>query len=601
MKNCPFCREEINDEAVKCYYCMSSLSSAASSESAFASQALGPRRVVYSFDRDLIRAGKVAAVIVLFFIVVGILMYLYGFSFRPEISGSNQTVAVGAGQAVYVVDQGLIRFGKFAGAVLALFVTLGLFLYGFNLKEVSKEVREIAEDTQKIYRQATGSADEIRKAKDAVIAIRTELDQMLVTTRASITEIRAMVEDNKQRLDELYQRGQVFMSKTEQWEAERKKAEQEKAEQGKAEPEKSRQITGVRKKKPADLQFRSMTVPELVQFYRLPAEYDGSGQCIALIELGGGYLSKDIEVYFKKIGVPAPRVTWESVLGAKNRPSGIQGPDGQVAIDIEVAGAVAPGADIVVYFAPNTNEGFLAAIKAAIADTKNRPSILSISWGAPEINWPIEAMTAIDEAFQVAATKGITVVCAAGDGGVTDGVNDGKLHVDFPASSPWVLACGGTSITRSGEVEWTGGGGGVSNFFALPDWQSDVNVPLREDGSKGRGIPDIAGNAAPESGYSIYLHGKSLVLGGTSAATPFWAGLVARLNQGSGRNIGYINQALYRDIGPSGALNRVAPEANDDSDGQAHAAAATWNARTGWGSPNGVELLKALRSVAEHS
>src|SRR5262249_53542607 len=268
------------------------------------------------------------------------------------------------------------------------------------------------------------------------------------------------------------------------------------------------------------------------------------------------------------------------------------GPDAQVYLDIEVAGAVAPAAHIVVYFAPDTTAGFLDAIRIATTDTVNRPSVLSISWGGPESTWTSAAMQQMNQALQAAAAQGITVLVAAGDEGVTGGVNDGQAHVSFPTSSPWVLAIGGTRITVSqgaiaSEVVWNDGvnatGGGVSNIFPLPTWQLAVHVPTRRDGHTGRGIPDVAANASPTSGYRIYLYGQTTVVGGTAAATPLWAGLIALINQGVGRNIGYINPVLYSKIGPAGVLRSITEGNNSTKSVQGCSAGSGWNPCTGWG------------------
>jgi hypothetical protein len=147
-----------------------------------------------------------------------------------------------------------------------------------------------------------------------------------------------------------------------------------------------------------------------------------------------GYIESDLDAYFGQLKIPKPHVTSVSVDGAKNHPTGdLGGPDGQVTLDIEAAGAVAPGANIVAYFAPNTGRGFLDAVLTALADKENRPSILSISWGQPEVGWQAIVRKQLDEAFKRAAITGITVLCAAGDRGVTDGIDDGEPHVDFPA------------------------------------------------------------------------------------------------------------------------------------------------------------------------
>src|SRR4029077_3438103 len=182
-----------------------------------------------------------------------------------------------------------------------------------------------------------------------------------------------------------------------------------------------------------------------------PDTANGAGQCIAIIELGGGYRTADLRAYFKSVNLKMPKVTAIGVDGGKNAPTGDpNSADGEVALDIEVAGAVAPGAKIAVYFAPNTDRGFLDAITTAVHDKKRKPSVISISWGAAEANWTAQAMQSFDQAFQAAAVMGVTVCCASGDNGSPDGEQDGKNHVDFPASSPFALGCGGTRLVGSG-------------------------------------------------------------------------------------------------------------------------------------------------------
>src|SRR5262249_21378282 len=163
---------------------------------------------------------------------------------------------------------------------------------------------------------------------------------------------------------------------------------------------------------------------------------------------------------------------------------------------------------IVVYFAHNTTRGFLRAIKRAVHDNVHRPSVISISWGGPESSWTPQSMQAFDQAFQAATAMGVTVCCAAGDGGSSDGVSDSAANVDFPASNAYALACGGTRLEGSGnsitkEVVWNEGvsggatGGGVSDFFPLPSWQSTAKVPpsVNSGHHVGRGVPDVSGNA----------------------------------------------------------------------------------------------------------
>ncbi len=210
---------------------------------------------------------------------------------------------------------------------------------------------------------------------------------------------------------------------------------------------------------------RSFTPVQLAAVYDFP-QGDGDGECIALIELGGGYKPQDLQTYFSGLGVALPAVTAVSVDQAANQPTGDpNGPDGEVMLDIEVAGAIAPAAAIAVYFAPNTDAGFLDAVTTAIHDEVRKPSVVSISWGGAESTWTQQAMTTMDQAFQAAAAMGITVCVASGDSGSTDGVSDGGDHVDFPASSSYALACGGTSLQVNGttivsEVVWNDGDSG---------------------------------------------------------------------------------------------------------------------------------------------
>jgi kumamolisin len=344
----------------------------------------------------------------------------------------------------------------------------------------------------------------------------------------------------------------------------------------------------------------SYTPLQVASAYGFPAG-TGQGECVALIELGGGFRPADLETYFKGLGVGSPSVVAVSVDHGKNAPTGdVDGPDGEVMLDVEVVGSIAPQAKVVVYFAPNTDAGFLDAITTAIHDTTHKPSVISISWGGAESTWTAQAMTAMDSAFQAAATLGITVCVASGDGGSSDGVTGGGDHVDFPASSPFALACGGTSLrvsgsSISGETVWNDGasggasGGGVSTFFTLPSWQTG----LKAAGTKGqstaltkRGVPDVSGNADPETGYDVRIDGTDTVIGGTSAVAPLWASLIARINQASGTPVGYINPLLYQN---TKALRDITAGNNGDFD-----ATAGWDACTGLGSPNGPALSGVL-------
>jgi kumamolisin len=336
---------------------------------------------------------------------------------------------------------------------------------------------------------------------------------------------------------------------------------------------------------------------QVAQAYDFPAGLTGAGETVAIIELGGGYRAEDLSAYFSDLGAPLPSVSEQSVDGAGNSPGGEA--DGEVMLDIEVVGAVAPGATIVVYFTPNTDAGFIDAVSQAVHDSARAPSAVSISWGGPEDSWTQQAREQMEQVLTEAAALGVTVTVAAGDNGSTDGVQDGHQHVDFPACAPHALACGGTSLSAQGariaeETVWNDGpgqgatGGGVSIEFALPDYQASAQVPANVDThASGRGVPDVAGNADPQTGYEIRIDGSMQTIGGTSAVAPLWAGLITLLNQSLGKPVGFLQPQLYGL--PSGALNDITTGNNG-----AYTAGPGWDACTGLGSPNGGALLQAL-------
>jgi kumamolisin len=333
---------------------------------------------------------------------------------------------------------------------------------------------------------------------------------------------------------------------------------------------------------------------DVAALYDFP-EGTGRGETIALIELGGGFTRADLAAYWRANGIsPAPEVVAVSVDGAANAPG--DPADSEVMLDIEVAGAVAPGARLAVYFAPNTTNGFLDAITTAIHDDARSPSVVSISWGLAEDQWTQQARTAYDQAFRDAAALGVTVCCAAGDDGSADNVEDGQAHVDFPAASPFALGCGGTRLDAQGsrivsEVVWNepgqgATGGGVSRFFGPPDYQAGAGVPTQTDtGEAGRGVPDVAGDADPLTGYRVRVNGEDVVIGGTSAVAPLYAALLARINERAGRAVGFANPRLY--------ARRGLRDITEGSNG-AYRARRGWDACTGLGSPGGAAIVAAL-------
>ncbi len=381
---------------------------------------------------------------------------------------------------------------------------------------------------------------------------------------------------------------------------------------------------------------------QVADIYQFPPGTTGAGQTIAVIELGGGFSTSDLTSYFGGLGIAVPSITAVSVDGASNAPgSDPNGADVEVALDIQVIGAVAPGAAQLVYFAPNNgDQGFVDAISDASLATPT-PIAISISWGESEDSWTEQGRQAMDSAIADAAALGITVCVAAGDNGSGDDVNDGQPHCDFPASSPHALGCGGTTLLAdpstgaiSSEVVWNetasnegAGGGGVSDQFSLPTWQADAGVPPRASGSSsggsssggsssggsssggsssggsssggagGRGVPDVAGNADPTTGYQIMSDGKSQVVGGTSAVAPLWSALIARLGQATGQRFGLIQTALYAGISPG--VDVAGFRDITSGNNGAYSAGPGWDACSGLGAPVGTGLLNALQDSPE--
>lgn len=258
-----------------------------------------------------------------------------------------------------------------------------------------------------------------------------------------------------------------------------------------------------------------LTAVQVAKAYNFPPGISLEKQAVAVIELGGGYLQSDINLYCNRLGVIHPQMEWVGVDGAVDNlfPSD---PDVEVQLDQCVIAAVAPGVKIYTVFAPNAGNGFADAIVKACSLPV---SAISISWGGPESSWDQPSIDAMEKAFQLAKSKGIGVYAAAGDNGSDDGVGDGQNHTDYPASSPNVVACGGTRLEldsngkRVFEKVWSlsdgngSTGGGISSVFP------------------GRKVPDVAGNADPASGYQIKADFVNQTVGGTSAVAPLYAAL----------------------------------------------------------------------------
>jgi kumamolisin len=365
--------------------------------------------------------------------------------------------------------------------------------------------------------------------------------------------------------------------------------------------------------------------PTVAQLYKYPQPDDGPQQNVAIFAFNGGgspdprggYSLTSLKNYYENVlGGQTPTIKDVVVQGPGNDP----GPDtpassrhgdatGEVMLDMCVVGSVAPDANIFMYFTEFTSQGWVDALHEAITDN-NDISVISISYGNPEDDpegaWTAMGVQLVNQAFQAAAAKGITVCCAAGDDGSSDQVATGA-HVDFPASSPFALGVGGTKLvataetppTIQSETVWNetmqsdgATGGGVSAVFTKPTYQDSVNVPLSANPphNVGRGVPDVAAVADPLTGVVVIrIDAQHLEpIGGTSAAAPLWASLVVRLNRGLNARCGFLNPSLYEN-----SFRGAFRDINVGNNG-AYAAAPGWDPCTGLGSPIGQQLLRAL-------
>lgn len=376
----------------------------------------------------------------------------------------------------------------------------------------------------------------------------------------------------------------------------------------------------------------SARLHDLARAYAFPPGFDGAGETIGVVEFEGGFYLEDIKQFCSAIGVPMPRISVVRVGSGANRPAGrreihelLNVMDGkltvaartemddpftaaectaEVCMDIEIIAALAPAAHIVVYFASSDDQGLYHAINYAVHDEKHRPGILSISWSLPEHTFAASEINAIEGVLREAAHLGITVCASSGDHGSLNGSTDGKPSVNYPASSPHCLACGGTSgrlhaMGISEEEVWNAthygikgaSGGGVSALFGLPEWQTGAKVPKGPAGKIGRGVPDVAGLADPRFGCELLIAGRTFASNGTSAVAPMWAALVARLNQALGHRCGHLHSHIYR----LGKERRTALRPVLKGNNGLYHAGEGWNACTGYGTPKGDELLAHLK------
>lgn len=362
--------------------------------------------------------------------------------------------------------------------------------------------------------------------------------------------------------------------------------------------------------------FPGWTPIKVARHYKFPVDkHTGKGQTIAIISLGGPIDQDQIRDEFESLGIAMPAISEKDVTPPALDPDQAKMGSGEVQMDIQVAGSICPDASITVYRgAPNAG-GFAAAVQQAVDDDQ---SVISISWGSSETS-PGEC-AAMEAALKAAVKKGITVCASSGDWGSSNARNntgvagaapDGKAHLEYPASSPFVLACGGTElVSRAGrktEVVWNNverksgaAGGGVSALFELPEWQASagVEIPSANTGESGRVIPDVAGVAAGGD-WMIFNDYRPEVTGGTSAVAPLWAAFLALVNearQEHGRSrLGFVNPKLYALAAGGGLFNNITEGSNRPSgDYPGYDAGKGFDACTGWGTPVGDKLFAAL-------
>lgn len=356
---------------------------------------------------------------------------------------------------------------------------------------------------------------------------------------------------------------------------------------------------------------------EVAALYGIPLDRDVSRVCVGIIALGGGYLDTDLAKALAAMGREAPEVISQSVPAGPSAPGfgaargngnhfgGGTAADEEIALDLQILASMLPKARIVMYFAGNTIQSLVGAINQAIFDNANRPQVLSVSWGSAEMFWSSSARDAMQAVLADARRLKVTVLFAAGDELATGGLDDGKAHVWFPASSPYALSCGGTqpgvgngSARLSEESVWNDGasgtGGGISDVFPVPAYQNNLVLPPSvNDGALRRGVPDVAAAAAGTPGYRIIFNNAVMIKAGTSAVAPLWAGLIAIANAGRDTPLGFVNSAFYSNP----TLFRQIEWGNNRVQGMGYDAGPGWNACTGLGVPRGADLIAALTTI----
>lgn len=335
-----------------------------------------------------------------------------------------------------------------------------------------------------------------------------------------------------------------------------------------------------------------LTAAQVAARYDFP-DADGSGQTIGILQCRAQFKAADFERCMRAQGITTQQPTTVLVDDAVVKHENETSSDLEAALDTQIAAALAPGARIVIYEGPNDERGFLDVVRKAIFDSERAISILSISYGWPEMLWTPATLRLLDELFAAAALVGVSVFCSSGDNGAELDY-DGQPHVLAPASSPFAIGCGATTIDRHGqESAWAQTGGGFSTSFPVQSWHDAVVAHAGSAGAEpGRGVPDVAAQEGP--GYTVYVDGVELAMGGTSAVAPVWAALTARINQRLERPAGFFAPLLYRHAAGCGEKRLFRDVTSGGND--RYKARAGWNPCTGLGVPVGSAIEEMLRA-----
>jgi kumamolisin len=347
---------------------------------------------------------------------------------------------------------------------------------------------------------------------------------------------------------------------------------------------------------------------EVARLYGMTTAGQGVGQCIAIVSPRGGYDRGDLAAACAAMKIAVPEVIDVAVGTGANRFGVDHEGDREVSLDVQVIAGVAPSARIVVYFTESDEYSYAKGVAQAVHDAVHRPNVIVFTWGESEDFWPDDARAAMDDTLADAVKLRVTVVAAAGDDLATERRGDGKAHVDYPAASPFVLACGGTELTLGPagdsiveETVWnTGGskgtGGGISGKYPVPSYQKNLALPpsVNAGDGPGRGVPDVAAAASENNGYRIVFNDTDIVTGGTSATAPLWAAFIALVNEQCGLSLGFINPTLYANP----ALFRPITTGNNMAFGLGYSAGPGWNACAGLGAPMGAAILAHFTAVA---